>query len=338
LLLRVAAFAVSLLLATVVVGSWTASPAQSGPNCSVDASIDSEEYLLLGYINQHRAQNGVGPLQLSDTLNRGAAWKSQHMADEGYFAHDDTPIGRSWIQRLRDCDYTYNTWLGENLAAGNAGAEATFEQWRDSPGHNVNMLNGDYAAIGIGRAFGSGSPYGWYWTTDFGGVADGYTAPPPPPSPSPTASPTNTPAATPTPTATPPPAPTPTPVGPDTDGDGCGDGVEAGDNPGLGGGRDPANPWDFFDTPNGNNQRDSQITGEDLFRVLARFGATDNGGTASINRNSDPLSPPPPAGYHPAFDRGQVLGPQAWNRGPADGAIAAGDVFAIISQFGHTCG
>jgi len=35
-----------------------------------------------------------------------------------------------------------------------------------------------------------------------------------------------------------------------------------------------------------------------------RFGATDNGGSATINRNTDPFSAPPSSGYHPAFDRG----------------------------------
>ena len=31
------------------------------------------------------------------------------------------------------------------------------------------MLGANYTAIGIGRAYTAGSPYGWYWTTDFGG-------------------------------------------------------------------------------------------------------------------------------------------------------------------------
>ncbi len=39
------------------------------------------------------------------------------------------------------------------------------------------------------------------------------------------------------------------PLIPDTDGDGCADGEEAGPNPGLGGLRDPVNPYDFYDVP-----------------------------------------------------------------------------------------
>jgi uncharacterized protein YraI len=35
------------------------------------------------------------------------------------------------------------------------------------------MLNGNFGAIGIGRAYDPASPYGWYWTTVFGGESDG---------------------------------------------------------------------------------------------------------------------------------------------------------------------
>lgn len=133
---------------------------------------------MLRLINQHRANNGLPALQFSNTLNSSAAWKSRNMADNSYFTHDDTPIGRSWTQRFQDCGYTYNTFTGENIAAGNQYAIDTFNQWAGSAGHNANMLNTNYAAIGLGRAHSSSSAYGWYWTADYGGFADGYAPPP----------------------------------------------------------------------------------------------------------------------------------------------------------------
>ena len=33
-------------------------------------------------------------------------------------------------------------------------------------------------AIGIARVFDANSTYGWYWTTEFGGVNDGFSPPP----------------------------------------------------------------------------------------------------------------------------------------------------------------
>ena len=40
------------------------------------------------------------------------------------------------------------------------------------------MLNPNMVAIGIARVFNDDSTYGWYWTTEFGGVNDGFSPPP----------------------------------------------------------------------------------------------------------------------------------------------------------------
>lgn len=176
---RLAVMAAVLALAVLLGGvALTQAPeAVALTNCSVDASIDGEEQEFLRLINEHRAAHGLPPLALSQSLTRSAAWKSNDMAQNNYFAHDDITIGRSWSQRIRDCGYTANTYLGENIAAGNSSAAATFQQWRNSPGHNANMLSANYSAIGIGRAYDASSQYGWYWTTNFGGVVDEVVSP-----------------------------------------------------------------------------------------------------------------------------------------------------------------
>ena len=171
----------ALVAATMSALVATGEPASAGPSCNIDqtaSSIDGQEQEVLQLINEYRQNNGLAPLQLSSTLNKSAAWKSKDMADNSYFGHDDTPIGRSWTQRFRDCGYGYNTFTGEIIAAGDGTGAGTFEQWRSSASHSGNMLNTNYSAIGIGRAYNASSPYGWYWTADFGGVADGYTPPP----------------------------------------------------------------------------------------------------------------------------------------------------------------
>lgn len=178
-LLGISALVAACVLAGLYV-SPTSSNAAVSPGCTVDPSIDSEEQAFLQQINQYRQQNSRGPLKLSTTLNKAAAWKSLDMANNNYVAHDDTPSGRSWIDRIRDCGYTYNAWIGENIAVGNSAAAATFEQWRGSPPHNDNMLGSDYTAIGIGRAYNASSQYKWYWTTEFASYSDGYTPATPP--------------------------------------------------------------------------------------------------------------------------------------------------------------
>ncbi len=184
--------------ATTVLAGRAAPAASAAGDCTADAALDSEEQLFIQLINNHRAQNGRPALAASYKLSKASQWKSNDMGAQNYFAHDDKT--RSWSQRIRDCGYGYNTWMGENIAAGNSGAQATFDQWRNSPDHNTNMLSTNYTAIGIGRAYVAGSTYRWYWTTDFGGTSDGWPGAPPPaatstPVKSPTPAPTSTSAA-----------------------------------------------------------------------------------------------------------------------------------------------
>jgi uncharacterized protein YkwD len=175
--------------------------ASAAGDCTIDATLDADEQQFLTLINNHRAQNGLGPLKISYTLTRASAWKSQDMAANAYFAHDDP--GRTWIQRVRDCGYGFNAYIGENIAAGYGDAQAVFDGWKNSPGHNANMLGANYTTIGIGKAVLPGSPYGTYWTTDFGSFSDGWV----------TATDNGTtPIATPTPVA----SPTPTDATPPT--------------------------------------------------------------------------------------------------------------------------
>ncbi|MDZ4278755.1 MAG: sialidase family protein [Dehalococcoidia bacterium] len=127
---------------------------------------------------------------------------------------------------------------------------------------------------------------------------------------------------------------------PDDDNDGCTDGQEHGPDPNLGGLRDANHFWDFFDTPDAANVRNKTIDlFIDIFAVAGRFGADDAGGTAVINRNTDPLSAPPASpAYHPAFDRGGVIGANPWNVAKADGSVDLfNDIFGVANQFGHDC-
>ena len=141
-------------------------------------ALDGEESTLLRLLNDYRARNGLVALSLSPTLMASAAWKSADLGANAYFGHDDP--GRAWSQRFRDCGYSASPNIAENIAAGNADAASTFEQWRTSSGHNANMLTPSMRAVGIARAYAPGSPYRWYWTSNFGAVVDGNGATPAP--------------------------------------------------------------------------------------------------------------------------------------------------------------
>ena len=175
LISRTAHLAAAALVALALVASAGIRPtprASAAGDCTIDATVDSEESAFLTLINNYRTQNGLVALKSSYMLTRASAWKSKDLATNNYFAHDD--LTRTWAQRIRDCGYGFNTWLGENIAAGYTTAQAVFDGWKASPGHNANMLGANYTTIGIGRYFVQSSTYGWYWTTDFGGFSDGW--------------------------------------------------------------------------------------------------------------------------------------------------------------------
>ena len=132
---------------------------------------DPQEQAFLTLINDYRAANGLAPLALSETLNKAADAHSQDMASNNFLGHTGTN-GSSVKDRLVAAGYTYDTYWAENVHGSSETAQGAFDAWRNSPGHNANMLGPNYLAIGVARSFNAGSEYGWYWTTVFGGVAD----------------------------------------------------------------------------------------------------------------------------------------------------------------------
>lgn len=126
----------------------------------------SEAERLLELINGYRQENDVAPLVPSETLLTTAGRHSEDMATYGFFSHESEessyyPEGFELTERTAREGYPTNVYLAENIAWGQDTAKEVFEDWRLSPDHDTNMLNGYYTAAGIGYS-------GSYWTADFG--------------------------------------------------------------------------------------------------------------------------------------------------------------------------
>jgi len=146
-----------------------------------ERALAADEQTFVALINDYRSANGLGPVGYSATLTNAAVWMAQDMATNNYFSHKDS-LGRDPFQRMTDFGYPSNVWRGENLAGGPDDPGTVLNLWISSPGHNAVLLNANYVAVGIGRAYVAGTTYGWYWAADFGGAG---APPPPPPSPEP---------------------------------------------------------------------------------------------------------------------------------------------------------
>ncbi|NWJ45428.1 MAG: CAP domain-containing protein [Chloroflexi bacterium] len=143
----------------------TTPPTTAAPTPIPTNGLDTEEQAFLGTINQYRAANGKGALSVNQKLTAASRWMSGDMGAKNYFSHTDS-LGRDPFKRMNDFGYTYHA-AAENIAAGYETAQDVFTGWKNSPGHNTNML-GNYTEIGIGRVYTASSLYKWYWTTDFG--------------------------------------------------------------------------------------------------------------------------------------------------------------------------
>ena len=129
-----------------------------------DASTIETE--VLNIINQRRAENGAGPLELDESLTQVAYAHSLDMVERNFFNHSN-PDGLSPFDRMKNYGIEYSS-AAENIAAGQQTPEDVMEAWMNSPGHRKNILNPAYNKIGIGVA--KGGFYGIYWTTCF--IAD----------------------------------------------------------------------------------------------------------------------------------------------------------------------
>ena len=168
--LRVPGLVITLVFAIVIASTALASPAQA-------VSYNSEEIAFVQMLNDYRASNGLGALLVSDAASLACDRHNSDMGKYGFFSH--TTGGSDWFavgalpwDRMAACGYDYNTTMGENIAAGYATAAAVFAGWKSSSGHNANMLNPKYRVVGVSLVQLSGSRYGSYWTTDFGGYVD----------------------------------------------------------------------------------------------------------------------------------------------------------------------
>lgn len=129
---------------------------------AVPVQADNTGFLSL--INTYRQQNNLGTLTEDQNLTNAACWLSGDMGINNYFDHIDS-LGRDMSKRLSDFGVS-GGYRAENIyyTTSSSSANSAFDAWKNSPGHNTNMLGANYTRIGIGRVLVNSR---WYWTTDF---------------------------------------------------------------------------------------------------------------------------------------------------------------------------
>ncbi len=115
------------------------APAQS---TEIDSFLIPFEEKLLEFINQYRARHGSSPLLFDAGLYELARKHSAYMDKRGELSHDH------FDQRF---EQSGKSFCAENVGWNARTPDAQFKAWRNSHGHNSNMLNKKAKKAGISR-------------------------------------------------------------------------------------------------------------------------------------------------------------------------------------------
>ena len=136
---------------------------------------DAMKQDIVDRTNALRKENGVAALRVNDKLMQAAQVRAEEMAASGVYSHT-RPDGRK-NTTVTDCPY-----VGENIhciadwaTQGKTVSEVAMWSWNLSDGHQKNLLNQNYAEIGVGLARGvnDNGDECWYCVQLF--LWDGYT-------------------------------------------------------------------------------------------------------------------------------------------------------------------
>lgn len=102
---------------------------------------------IIDLTNKERQASGLTELKNNPQLALAAQEKANYMFEKNFWAHN-APDGTTPWFFIEKNSYQYSA-AGENLARDFYTSGAVVSAWMASPGHRANILNGNYAEIGI---------------------------------------------------------------------------------------------------------------------------------------------------------------------------------------------
>ncbi len=117
-------------------------------------------------INDYRKQNGLKPLKLNASLTEAAKNHSRDLAKWDRISHFGSDGSNPWDRVKRT---GYNAKLAaENVGTGQVTIDEVMKGWKDSPGHNKNLLLKDAEHMGIALVHEPKSEFKTFWTLVLG--------------------------------------------------------------------------------------------------------------------------------------------------------------------------
>ena len=117
-------------------------------------------------INKHRASHGRGLLTINPQLMAAARAHSKDMSRRGSMSHKGSN-GSNHKTRARRAGYKARL-VGENVAAGYNSTSDVIKIWKNSSGHNANLLMRGAKHMGMALANNPKTRLETYWTLIIG--------------------------------------------------------------------------------------------------------------------------------------------------------------------------
>jgi len=125
-------------------------------------AIEPLDYeIALSEFNAYRASKGLKALRYDERLNLASEVHARDLASAGILSHTGTD-GSGHGDRIQLQGY-YFSIAAENAAAGQRSWASVFQGWKDSPGHNANMLRDDVSEFGLAFVSEPKSKLSTYW-------------------------------------------------------------------------------------------------------------------------------------------------------------------------------
>ncbi|MDZ4842108.1 MAG: CAP domain-containing protein [Hyphomicrobium aestuarii] len=117
-------------------------------------------------VNQYRAEHGLKPLKLSAELTAAAKAHSRDLAKWDRISHYGSDGSNPW-DRVKRAGFKARI-AAENVGTGQIDFGEVMKGWKESPGHNKNLLLADADHMGIALVQEPKSEFKSFWTLVLG--------------------------------------------------------------------------------------------------------------------------------------------------------------------------
>lgn len=117
-------------------------------------------------INQYRKDHGLKPLKLNAELTLAAKAHSRDLSKWDRISHYGSDGSNPW-DRVKRAGYRAKL-AAENVGTGQVTFDEVMKGWKNSPGHNKNLLLGDAEHMGIALVQDPKTEFKSFWTLVLG--------------------------------------------------------------------------------------------------------------------------------------------------------------------------